>query len=77
MNISAYSWGHEHFCPPDATKLYYSEHHRLQEIGHPKSMPDNPVPATFCSHCLKWFDDPAKDQLEGSGSRPPERNDTP
>lgn len=74
MSDKPYQWGHEHFCQPDATKLYHAEPGRINAIGYPVELDANPVPATFCSVCLEWFDDPQ--HLEGSEHRPPEQRET-
>jgi hypothetical protein len=73
VNHKLFAWGHEHFCAPDATALYHTEPERLNDpaLGFPVELDTNPVPATFCSTCLKWFDDPA--HPEGSDHRPPQK----
>ena len=71
-----YAWGGEHFCAPDATTLYHAEPQRLHSIGFPVELDANPVPPTFCSVCLLFFDDPAHDaHPTGSGPRPPEQGE--
>lgn len=72
MSGKPFAWGDEHFCAPDATKLYNREPERLNTVGYPVELDANPVPATFCSVCLQWFDDPAHDH-EGSDHRPPQK----
>lgn len=69
-----YSWGHEHFCPPDTRYLYDTEPHRLNTIGFPKKLEDNPEPPTFCSMCLRWFDDP--EHTTAANHLPPEQGET-
>lgn len=70
MSDKPHEWGGEHFCGPDAKELYYTEPNRVSTVGFPVELDANPVPATFCSVCLQWFDDPA--HLTGSEHRPPE-----
>ena len=72
MSDKPYQWGHEHFCQPDATELYNTEPERLDTVGYPVELDANPKPATFCSVCFMWFDDPAHD-TEGSEHRPPQK----
>lgn len=68
MSEPAYQWGHEHFCEPDATKLY-REPGRISGHGYPVKLDAPPEPDTFCSVCLQWWADP-----EGSEVRPPITN---
>jgi hypothetical protein len=68
VSDTAYSWGHEHFCAPDATRLYQREPGRLNTVGYPKQLDE--LPETFCSVCLGWFTGP---HPEGSEHRPPQK----
>lgn len=75
MNDQPYAWGVEHFCEPDATRLYETEPQRLTdpELGYPVKLEELPVPETFCSACLEWFTTPEEVELiRGSEVRPSE-----
>lgn len=71
MSASAYEWGGENFCAPDATELYETEPRRLSEVGYPVALED--MPESFCSVCLFWFTGP---HPEGSDHRPPPEKGT-
>lgn len=76
-NDVPHEWGGEHFCRTDAVELYQTQPQRLTDHGFPVELDANPVPPTFCSRCLQWFDDPALDPHHtGSGPRPPEQGAT-
>ncbi len=72
-----HEWAGEHFCGTDTRYLYDFEPLRIHnpDIGFPVRLDANPVPPTFCSRCLNWFDDPAHDPppTEGSEHRPPQK----
>lgn len=70
MSEKPYQWGHEHFCEPDVVALHERDPSMAVEHGYPTQLEAPPTPATFCSVCLEWFDDPA--HLVGSDHRPPE-----
>lgn len=74
LSDTPYAWGHEHFCAPDATVLYDAEPDRVDDVGEPVKLPGNPVPPTFCSSCLQWFDDPQ--HLTAASHLPPEQGET-
>lgn len=76
MSESPHEWAGEHFCAADTRHLYDHEPERIHnpEIGFPVRLDANPEPPTFCSRCLKWFDDPAT--TEGSEPRPPQKGTT-
>lgn len=78
MSDTPHEWGAEHFCKADTEALYYSISgpRMLTEHGFPVPLDANPVPATFCGRCLKWFDDPQHDTHMGSELRPPEKGTT-
>lgn len=75
MSDTPHEWGGEHFCGADTRHLYDHEPERIYDpaIGFPVQLDENPVPPTFCSRCLKWFDAP---ELEGSDLRPPPEKGT-
>lgn len=76
MSDTPHEWGGEHFCRTDAVELYQTQPQRLAKHGFPVALTTNPVPATFCSRCLRWFDDPANDDDNGSEPRPPTEGQT-
>lgn len=72
MSGNSYQWGDEHFCEPDVVRLNDTDPDLKLTHGYPVQLETNPVPPTFCSSCLNWFDDPAHDtQHTGSAHRPP------
>lgn len=74
MSTKPYQWGEEHFCEPDVVQLNTAEPDLKHTLGFPVQLDGNPTPPTFCSACLRWFDDPA--HLTGSDHRPPEQGGT-
>lgn len=77
MSDRPYEWIEgNHYCEKDAHALHSEQPHLLKQHGPPKMLVQNPVPPTFCSICLGWFDDPK--HAEGSDHRPPtEKGSTP
>jgi hypothetical protein len=73
VSDTAYEWGPEHFCEPDATALYNAEPQRIHnpELGYPVKLDTPPEPPTFCSTCLQWWAEP--EPTGGSEHRPPQK----
>jgi hypothetical protein len=73
-----HTWSGNHYCAKDARHLmYHPDGDALRQAGYPEQLSTNPVPASFCSYCMGWFDDPALDHHHtGSDPRPPEKGTT-